>query len=322
MGAESAIKDWARRAIFDNAAYKLVALLLSLTLFIVVHGDKDTVISFDLRVGYTEPADRVFVGQPVDTVRVTVKGPWTRVRRFDDRQVEPLQVDLTRLADGEYQFSADMVKLPLGLKVVAINPPSLRLAFEARAQKVVPVRAVIDGAVAHGHRVDRIETEPPFVMVRGPKSVIEALKEVSTRAVSVAGAERDLEDGVPIDTSATVEVVDRPTISVKVRIVENQGDVAIADVPVAVRWMGPQAAPAAAIFSVEPQTVRVRLRGAAAALEAVDRRVVSAHVTIHTEDVARPAARRARVLVEGVPAGVAIDVEPREVTLTPGPKRR
>jgi YbbR domain-containing protein len=323
MSAGTTAKDWLRRALFENAAYKLVALLLSLTLFIVVHGDKDTVISFYLRVGYTEPVDRVFVGKPVDAVRVTVKGPWTRVRRFDERQVEPLQIDLAKLSDGEYVFSDDMIKLPPGLRVTSINPPSIRLQFEERASKVVAVRPVVDGEPAHGYRVAKLEANPAYVMVRGPKGVIDAMTEVSTRPLGVEGKSATVEDKLTLEPpEGHVEVVDRPTIEVRAIIVEDQGDLAVEHVPVVVRWMGPQAAPATALFAVAPTEVSVRLRGPRAVLERVDSRQVTAHVTLHAEDVARPSARPARVLVEGVPAGVAIDVTPREVTLTPGPKKR
>src|SRR5687768_3913484 len=86
------MNDFLRRAFLENAALKLVALLLSLTLFIVVRGDRDTTISFDLPVAYTENSNRVLVSRPVDAVRVTVKGPWTRMRHFDERAVEALRV--------------------------------------------------------------------------------------------------------------------------------------------------------------------------------------------------------------------------------------
>src|SRR4051812_26266858 len=106
------IREFLRRAFLDNAALKLVALLLSLTLFIVVRGDRDTSISFSLPVAYTETEGRVMTSRPVDNVRVTVRGPWTRLRKFDERQVEPLRVDLGNLSDGEYVFSEETIKVP------------------------------------------------------------------------------------------------------------------------------------------------------------------------------------------------------------------
>jgi YbbR domain-containing protein len=323
MSASDVVKDWLRRAFFENAAYKLVALLLSLTLFIVVHGDKDTVISFYLRVGYTEPSDRVMVSKPVDSVRVTVKGPWTRIRRFDERTVEPLHVDLTRLSDGEFVFGDDMIKLPPGLRVVSVNPPSIRLQFEERATKVIAVRPILDGDPAHGYRVDKIEASPAFVMVRGPKGVIDALSEVKTRPIDVSGRKETMEAQATLDApEQAVEVVDRPVIQVRVAIVEDQSELLAEKVPVTVRWMGPQALPGSALFHVEPESVTVRLRGPRNVLEGITVAELSAYVTLHAEDVSQPGLRPARVIVEGVPKGVALDVDPREVALIPGQRKR
>src|SRR5262245_22332635 len=127
-------------------------MILAITLFIVVHGERDAVIAAYIPVVYSPmPEDRVLMNEPLRQVRVMVKGPWTRVKRFDEREVDPIYIDLSKVSDGEYEFQDDMVRLPPGLEVVSVNPACIRLAF----------KKITTTIVQHVDRLDE-EHEPGF----------------------------------------------------------------------------------------------------------------------------------------------------------------
>lgn len=312
------VGDLLRRAVVENAALKIVALLLSVTLFIVVHGDKDTVISFYLKVGYTEPSDRVVTSQLVDSVRVTVKGPWTRIKRFDDRELEPLHVDLSDLADGEYSFPEDKIRLPPGIRITSINPPTIRLQFESTATKIVAVTPALEGDLDPGFHVERRTANPSHVMVRGPKRVVDALTEVKTRTIAIGGRREPFREKVALATSDEhhVTVVDPVPVEVEVVIVEKPAELRISRLPVTIRPPHGVTGFVTEGAAVAPGEVEVVLRGGWNAVEQVRRDAVTAHVELHAEDLIRRQSRAAQVQIEGVPPGVAIEVHPREITLT------
>ena len=312
------VRDLLRRAFLDNAALKLVALLLSLTLFIVVRGDRDTSISFFLPVAYTETEGRVMTSRPIDSVRVTVSGPWTRVRKFDERQVEPLHVDLSKLSDGEYVFAEDLIQLPPGLRVASINPPSVRLSFEERAAKVVAVKPEFDGQLARGYSLGEVSVTPSHVTVRGPKSVVDAMSEVQTRPINVEGLTQGGEERVPLaPIEPHVTVTERNTIDVRFKVVEELGMLSLGPLKVEIHPSQGVAVAVPASASTDPPRVKLLLRGAKNLLDRIDPAGVTAYVTWHAEDARSSQARPARVVVEGVPAGVAMEVDPRDVTLLP-----
>jgi YbbR domain-containing protein len=314
------VRAFVRRALLDNAALKLVALLLSLTLFIVVRGDRDTSISFYLPVAYTETEGRVMTSRPVDSVRVTVAGPWTRVRKFDERQVEPLHVDLSKLPDGDYVFANDLIQLPPGLRVTSINPPSIRLQFEERASKVVAIKPTFDGLPARGYTLGEVSVTPSHVTVRGPKSVVDAMSEVQTRPINIDGLTTGGEERVALEpTEPHVTVVERQTIDVQFRIVEELGMLALGPLRVEVHPAPGITLAVPASATTQPAKVKLLLRGAKNILDRIDPNEVATYVTWHAEDSRVNAPRPARVVVEGVPPGVAIEVDPRDVTLVPRP---
>ena len=73
------------RALLDELPLKIVSLVIAVTLFVIVRSDKDAATGAYVKVVYTLPQDRVLVSDPVGEVRVGVRGPWTRLQRFDER---------------------------------------------------------------------------------------------------------------------------------------------------------------------------------------------------------------------------------------------
>src|SRR5262245_10178833 len=115
------LRKIARKAFVENATIKGVALILAITVFILVRGDKETERVVKVSVAYAKPDDRVLMADLPDSVSVRVRGPWTRIKRLDPENVEPILVDLTKLSDGEFLFDEDMIDLPPGLRVASIK---------------------------------------------------------------------------------------------------------------------------------------------------------------------------------------------------------
>jgi YbbR domain-containing protein len=316
------MRDLLRRAFFENFALKAVAMILSITLFILVHGERDAVIAAYIPVVYSPmPEDRVLMNEPLRQVRVMVKGPWTRVKRFDERQVDPLYIDLSKVSDGEYSFQDDMVRLPPGLQVVSINPASIRLEFEKTATKVVAVVPRVEGDPEHGYKVDRLTARPSHVSVRGAKTVVDATRGIETRPVSVEGKRETFREKIPLaPTEAHLTLVEPGPVEIEVTIVEEAAQLKLEGVPIVLRPAPGVAMPPPGRLTVEPANVTLVLRGTKKAIESVEKAQVFATVVFHGEDLPLGRSRKALVVVEGTPPGVAVEAQPRDATLSAGKK--
>jgi YbbR domain-containing protein len=311
------LRDWIRGAFVDNAALKFVAFVLALTVFILVHSDKDAVIGAYIGVYYTMPEDRMLVSEPPDQVRITVKGSWRRIKRFDERELERIHIDLTNVRSGEFLFQKDMVRLPEGLELVAINPASVRLSFEKRAEKSVPVFVPIEGGPDPGFKVERIVTTPSHVAVRGAQSVIEGITRISTRKLSVVGRTGSFRETLPIESPEEfVQIVGRPVVGVYVELVEEMIARDLGLLPVVVRPEGGLGTDAVRRVSTEPAEVRVVLRGPRLALEQLGDAAVAPVVVVRPEDLVAGRQRDIPVVVDNVPRGVGVEIEPRQVAVS------
>jgi YbbR domain-containing protein len=308
------MREWVRRALLENVWLKGLAFVLAITLFILVRVEKDAVIGAYVQVSYTLPEDRVLTTARVDQVRVMLRGTWSRVKRFDAADVDPIRVNLTHASDGEFTFQEDMLLLPPGLKILSINPPSLRLTFQKLVTRLVPIHAVVEGTPATGHKVERIVTRPTHLLIRGAKSIVEALASVDTRAVTLSERAGSFSERVHVaPTEEHVEVVDPVPIDVEITMSDEQSELRLDAVRVVPR--APAGVRLGAELSgwIQPPTISIVLRGTKAALDQVDKRRVEAVIELGAADLTRARARRIAVHLEGVPEGVAVEVTPREI---------
>jgi YbbR domain-containing protein len=305
------VKGFLWRSISEDLPLKLVSLALAMTLFVLVRTDKDAVTGAFVKVVYTIPEDRVLVSDPPTEVRVGIRGPWSRVNHFDERDVEPIQIDLANHVDPTVHFDEDMVRLPIGLRVASITPSEVKLKYEPKEVREVIVQPLLEGEPAEGFRVTKVTARPGKVRIEGAKSAIESVRRVNTRPLRVADATGLVREAVPLEpaphhthyldgASVVAEAEIRPAI------VERVLDGVTVNVTAGTRLEA----------AVEPTAVQVILRGPSDLVRQVPPDAIGLGIDARLEDARPPALYKKRVLVTGLPTGVAAEVRPDTVMLS------
>jgi YbbR domain-containing protein len=309
--AGARVRAWLRGAVLDNLGLKFVSLVLALTVFILVNTGQEREIRARVGVSYVLPDDKVLVGDRVDEVTITVRGTWNRIRHFDERELERINLDVTHSQAGELALTPDMIKLPPGLTITSIQPRVVRLAFERVKTKGVTIEPVFTGRPLHGYRVDETETRKglPPVTARGPEGVISALSSIRTEEIRLDGRSEPFSMEVALVPPDGVEVApDR--VNLQVQIDEQLVNRRVG--PVAVGVTG-DVDPAR--IKIEPTQVEVVLAGDLRGVERVVASGLTAKVSISAADAGHP--HTAPVIVEGLPPGVGVQVVPPQVMVTP-----
>jgi YbbR domain-containing protein len=309
-----AVRRWIHGALFDNVGLKFLSMVLAVTVFLLVNTDKDREITARVGVSYTLPEDKVLVSERLDEVRVTVKGPWQRLRKFDEREIDRVNLDLRRAANGDVTITPDMIHLPSGLAVTSISPRSVRVQFDRRIEKVVEVTAQVSGRPQHGYTISEIKPQPATIKVRGAETALATLSAIHTREVSLEGraesfvAETDVvpPDGVDMEGSPQVllhvtvdeELVTRklPGLVVAVRAASGGND----NIDPA-RW------------TVTPAQIEVTLTGALLAVEKA-KATIAPIVKLSANDTR---ARDVDITIDGLPPGIGVKLSPERVKVTP-----
>lgn len=305
----ASIRRWLRGALLENLGLKALSMILAITVFLLVNTDRDREITARVGVAYTLPEDRVLVSERLDEVRITIKGPWQRLRRFDERELERINLDLRRAPSGDMPLTTDMIDLPSGLTITSISPRSVRVLFDRRVEKVVEVTPQLAGRPMHGYYVSEISPSPSTLRVRGAAGTLAALSAVRTREVSVEGRAESFTADTEAVTPDGVEPTGSAQIALQVKIEEELVTRKLPGLVVSVAGEGVDPAR----WSIAPAQVEVSLTGTVLAIEKAKAALVPV-VRLSANDTR---AREVAVSIEGLPPGIGVKISPERVKVSP-----
>jgi YbbR domain-containing protein len=302
-----AVRRALQSAMFDNVGLKFLSMVLAVTVFLLVNTDKDREITKRIGVSYTLPDDKVLVSERIDEVRVTLKGSWRRLRKFDEHEIDRINLDLRRVSSGEIAISNDMIHVPSGVTITSLNPRSVHIAFQKRIDKVIEVLPTVSGRPQHGYFVTEIKPNPATVKLRGAEGTLAALTAVRTREISLEGRTELFTVETEVAPPEGVDIVGNVSVSVQIRVDEELVTRKIPGLTVAVKSDGDVSR-----WRVTPPQVDVTLTGA---LLAVEKARSSMMPVVKLGPDAR--SREVEVTIEGLPPGIGVKISPEHVKLAP-----
>jgi YbbR domain-containing protein len=190
-----------------NGSYRIVALIISLILWITVLGQKGAVATKDVNVELVYGKDVVVTNDVVRKAAVRLIGSRMALKKLGN---DPMTV-MVDLEDEQgrqiVEIPRDRIQLPLGVKVESISPPSLTVVLEAVESKMIPVH-VRWQKEKKGYKVAAVE--PREVLVKGARSALEGVTLVSTEKVDFSKL-TDSGDG-EIVVNALLSILGKPGI--------------------------------------------------------------------------------------------------------------
>jgi YbbR domain-containing protein len=303
------VRRWIHGALFENIGLKFLSMVLAVTVFLLVNTDRDREITARVGVSYTLPDDKVLVSERLDEVRITVKGRWQRLRGFDERELDRINLDLRGAPSGDVTITPDMIDLPSGLTITSISPRTVRVAFDRRVEKVVEITPQLGGRPLHGYYVAEVKPVPTTIKVRGAAGTLAALSAVRTNEVSVDGRSETFSAETKVVTPDGVEPAGSADVLLHVAIDE---ELVTRKLPgLVVRVVGEGVDPAK--WQATPTQVEVTLTGTLLAVEKA-KAALAPVVKLSAGDAK---AREAAVVVEGLPPGIGVKISPERVKVSP-----
>jgi YbbR domain-containing protein len=268
-GPPGLLETWIRKIFIEDWALKLLALSITLILWLAVTGvNKPVTISSAVQLNFIRPDEMEISNDPPRTVDVLLTGRRSKLESI--RQLDLVAtVDLSDLREGErvLRLSSDRVQmaLPDGVKIDAFQPSIVSVHLEPIIERQLEVEVKLDGHTETGYEVYSIQSVPARVRVQGPASRVNSLQKAPAETIPMAGKkEKFTITQVPIDLlDPKVDVIDS-TIDVTVDIGERRkertfsGILIIANqieepVPSEVTIFGP----ASVVSQLKPEDIKV-----------------------------------------------------------------
>jgi len=157
----------------------------------------------------------------IDRVQLEVVGAGSQLtpERLSEAAVILDLGNVDRPGERTYTIRASDVRLPTGVHFSRAVPSQIRLQFERRVTREVPVRIRYHAGPPHGYSLSREEVIPPRLAIVGPESNVRHVTFVETDAIDLSNvvgpAEFQVNVFVP-DPHVRFELEPRVTVRVVV----------------------------------------------------------------------------------------------------------
>ncbi len=291
------------RLFLDNLPLKVLAFVLAVALFSLVHSDQDAQRAMLIDVVTLLPparAEKMLISDLPAQVKLTLRGSRSRISALQRDDFPPIQMDLRDPTRQHYYFDAAAIELPAAVQLVAVEPAALDLTWASSAERKVPVRARLRGVPDEGFMIKKpIVVVPATVTIRGPVDEVAAIHEVFSEDVSIDSVAPGAYDRrVQLEPLAGhVAYLDPASAQIHFEVVAELGDRVLRKLEVAV--VGPGEA------WLRPTTVSVALRGPVRALGELDPEEIVPYVDL-SAPMADPGLTPVEVKVRGMPEGFEV----------------
>jgi YbbR domain-containing protein len=297
-----------------NWPAKLASLAAAAVLFFFYHYSSLEERSLSVPLKLNLPAGLAVATPYPKAVRVTLRGKAEDISGILEEDIS-VSGDLRRFdAEGQYRLSLRVTRAGSALKVapliVKVEPAELRLVLEKEAVKSVRIVPVIKGEPAHGYELAQYGIRPDTVEVSGPRTAVQALKEVNTEEVDVTGSSEDFSFEIPLARGNPLIRYPRESAVMFQGVVRPMEEIRNFE---QVEIIGIDLAPDLAIAQPLPKG-SIRLQGSLLAIEAIP--AGSPKLILDCRNVRRPGTARLATKPD-VPAGlIVLKYEPLELAVS------
>ncbi len=178
-----------RHILCDNATLKLASLIIACLMWFGVAHDPVSEISLRVPVEFSRPPkDLDYTADVLPQAQIRLRGPARVLRDLAQENVHVV-VDLLDAAPGEhtYDISSNEISVPHDVEVMQVTPSRLRMVFDKRATRQVPIKPRIVGTLPPGYRVESTTSDPALITITGPARHVNAIEVAITDAVDATG---------------------------------------------------------------------------------------------------------------------------------------
>lgn len=189
-------KSLLRKIFFEDWGLKLVALVITLALWLGVTGLSTPAtkrLTVPLQASISNNAE--ITSQLIQEVDIVISGERARVNQMTRGDLTAV-LDLTNEQAGERTVSLTpdnvYVNLPQGIKLVEVAPSRIAVNIEAVLEKDLNVEPQTKGQPAAGFEVYSMTANPARIRVRGPVSLFGTMDYVQTDRIDITGKKDDV----------------------------------------------------------------------------------------------------------------------------------
>ena len=209
-----------RRFASQNLGLKVLALALAVAAWWFVAGETKVLVSFTIPLEIRNvPMGMTVTNKTEREVEVRLSGPTSLLSGMRPSEISAA-VDLSTGRVGRQYFTLDdrVVKVPAGIKVQRIFPPSIEIVLDRTERRMVRVSARIGGGAAVRKRIEKVEIEPPSIEVEALPEEFARMPVIYTEEIVPKRTDGEYSVITRVETREPhAKIVENPSVRVKIR---------------------------------------------------------------------------------------------------------
>ena len=210
------------RALVSNLGWKLLSLALAVLLWLTFASAPEVATSAAVPVEFQHiPGNLEIVSNLPERVQLQVQGAASKVDAMDLSSIAVVLNLSDVRSPGQRTFTLDShsVRLPLGVRLIRVVPGQLRVEFERRASRTVPVRVRFTAPLPRDYHLSRFEAHPDKLTVLGPESRVQQVEHAETDPIELEPKAGEQEHRVNVFVrEPQVRFATQPQVRVKVLV--------------------------------------------------------------------------------------------------------
>ncbi len=172
-----------------NMGWRLTSIAIAYVIWMNVATEPEMATIVSAPVQYRDTRNNLEISSPlVDRVELETRGPSGLLRALSNsRTVVILDFsDVKEPGQRTFTVTRSLTNLPQGVELLRATPAQIRLTFERRMQKTVPVHVRFQSSLPNGREMKGFEIDPPTKEIFGPASQVERISAVETDSVDLS----------------------------------------------------------------------------------------------------------------------------------------
>ncbi len=221
----SSAERWLRRILFEDWGLKLLALAVTVVLWMAVTGQNTPVTQrYGVQLNFLRPAGMEISNDPPDSVEAILTGSPAKLAEMGTQLTATIDITDQRAGERVIRLSdRAQITLPTGVTIKGFRPATTTVRLEPVVETQVELEVKLEGKLSEDYEVKSVSTTPSHVRLRGPSDRMNAVRKATTETVWLDGrTETFTVSGVAINVpDPKIELLD-PTVDIRIEIVEKK----------------------------------------------------------------------------------------------------
>jgi len=202
-----------KEMMFENSTYKMVALIITLILWVTVLKKGEIVFPKSVQITFLTDEQTIIINEVTEKVVFHISGSKILLKNFFKKKQKPLVVDLSHIKAGRrfVRIPEDILQLPFGAKVLSVSPSTVYVELDKMTTKLLPIKVSFD-QLGGAEKYKVVRVQPHELNINGASSLLSRIKTLWTETIVLDFEKIDNNNNNTIEMEALLSKIEQPGI--------------------------------------------------------------------------------------------------------------